>query len=92
MCDKGDGSKGRDGANFPKLVIQYNFANEKVRVVCISIETAGNSSKEAAEGINHALLKFDGNGRVKFVAQGSDAGGGGVGSSLFNCLSSVDRV
>ena len=44
----------------------------------MSIETAGNSSKEAAEGINHALLKFDGNGRVKFVAQGSDAGGGGL--------------
>ena len=77
MCDKGDESKGRDGAHFPKLVIQYNNVNGKVRLACISIETAGNSSKEAAEGINHALLKFNSNGRIKFVAQGSDAGGGG---------------
>ena len=52
MCDKGDGSKGRDGENFVKLLAYWDEENKKVRVVSIGIDGAGNSSQEAAKGID----------------------------------------
>ena len=79
MCDKGDGSKGRDGANFVKLLAYWDEENKKVRVVSIGIDGAGNSSQEAAAGIDFSLLPFDHNDfRVVLIGQCTDAGGGAL--------------
>ena len=83
MCDKGDGGKVRDGASFFKLIVYWDKIHKRVRVVSIGIYGAGNTSEEAAAGIDFFLLPFDHDGfRMVFIAQGTDAGGGGTGSSL----------
>ena len=93
MCDKGDGSKGRDGANFVKLLAYWDEENKKVRLVSIGIDGAGNSSQEAAAGIDFSLLPFNHNDfRVVLIGQCTDAGGGGTGSSLYTDLCLRERV
>ena len=61
----------------------WDEINKKVRVVIIGIDGAGNTSEEAAAGIDFSLLPFDHDGfRMIFIAQGTDSGGGGTGSSI----------
>ena len=58
LCDKGDGRKAREGANFVKLVAKYNHDTEEVELTCIGISSTGNDSRSAAENINHCLLMY----------------------------------
>ena len=55
MCDKGEGEKKRNGVNFVKLVPRFDMKTNKIRVTCIGIQSAGNFSIDAAEGVDHAL-------------------------------------
>ena len=66
-----------------------------MRIISIGIDGAGNTSEEAVEGINNSLVVFDNEvegHRIRVIAQGTDAGGGGVGSSLFEGLCLKDQI
>ena len=55
ICDKGE-NKGPE-ASFVKLLCWYNKIMNKVETICFGIESAGNTSTNAAQGIDH-LLKY----------------------------------
>ena len=59
MCDKGEGQKKRNGASFIKLVPRFDMKTDKIKVTCIGIQSAGNSSIDAAEGVDHVLKPYD---------------------------------
>ena len=83
MVDKGE-DNGKS-ASFVKLMAYYVSKKIGVKVACFGIETARNSSKDAACGIDHSLKVFDyrsNRGRLLFSMSMTDAGGDGVGSSL----------
>ena len=92
MCDKGEDSG--TGASFVKLTSFFDCVRKRVVVRCFGIEQAGNSSKDAAIAIDHALKLFEYccQTRKRFTATMTDAGGGGVGSSLYKNLVTVDRA
>ena len=91
MCDKGEESG--TGASFVKLTAFYDSKRKRVVVRCFGIEQAGNSSKDAAMAVDHSLKLFEYSCPIKkrFTATMTDAGGGGVGNSLFENLVAVDR-
>ena len=92
LCDKGDGRKAREGANFVKLVAKYNHDTEEVELTCIGISSTGNDSRSAAENINHCLLMYDTeNDKIFLVSQGTDAGGGATREDLGRKLEEVGR-
>ena len=85
MCNKGDGSK-HHGASFVKILICWDVKNDQVKPIIIGSDSTGNTSEEAAEGINNLLLVFDNEVKrhsVKVICQGTDAGGGGGGSFFY---------
>ena len=92
MCDKGEES--RTGVSFVKLVAFYDTHQKRVVVRYFGIEQAGNSSKDAAMAINYALKLFGYSHGVKFcfTSTMTNAGGGGVGSSLLEHLILVDQA
>ena len=52
-------------------------------MTCIGIQSAGNLSVDAAQGVDHALIPYDTeNNRLKLSVQGTDAGGGGTRKDL----------
>ena len=53
ICDKGDGKA--LSMSLIKLLCWYNALRKSVEVICFDIESAGNTSKDAAQGINHSL-------------------------------------
>ena len=93
MCDKGEGEKKRNGASFVKLVPRFDKTTNKIKVTCIGIQSAGNFSVDAAEGVDHALKPYDhDNQLLQFEVQGTDAGGGGTRKDLADKLESRGRV
>ena len=54
MCDKGKGVQ----ALFVKLMSWYDEKAKKIKIRCFGIETAGNTSEDAAKSINHSLKLF----------------------------------
>ena len=93
MCDKGDGDRKRDGASFVKLLARYCTLQARVLVRSFGIESAGNSSIDAAEAIDHALKQYDCLGcRILLANHGTDAGGGGTRKDLADKLQDLDRV
>lgn len=92
-CNKGEGGSKRDRASFIKLVARDYENEERVIVRSIGRDTTGNTSRDAAAGINSALTLFDlpGN-KLKLSNQCTDAGGGGTRLDLFRKLEEVDRV
>ena len=57
-----------------------------MKPIIIGSDSTGNTSEEAAEGINNLLLVFDNEVKrhsVKVICQGTDAGGGGGGSFFY---------
>ena len=90
LCEKGDGRKAREGANFVKLVAKYNHDTEEVELTCIGISSTGNDSRSAAENINHCLLMYDTeNDKIFLVSQGTDVGGGATREDLGRKLEEV---
>ena len=93
MCDKGEGEKKRNGASFVKLVPRFDVKTDKIKVTCIGIQSAGNFSVDAAEGVDHAMKPYDHEEEtLQFSVQGTDAGGGGTRIDLANKLESCGRV
>ena len=93
LADKGEGSKKRGGAAFVKLVARWDAVKKRIRVLCLGIQGAGNSSMDAADAIDHALKFYDfDDKRVLLSNHGTDAGGGGTRRDLFLKLSNVNRV
>ena len=93
MADKGE-DNGKS-ASFVKLMAYYVSKKVGVKVVCFGIETAGNASKDAACGIDHSLTVFEygtDQRRILFSMSMTDAGGGGVGSSLVANLALCNRA
>ena len=81
--------------SFVKLMAWYDLNFSRVKVICFGIETAGNASIDAACGIDHALKVYEyGVNRdpLKLSTSLTDAGGGGVGSSLLVALSLSNRA
>ena len=67
---------------------------ERVKVICFGIESAGNTSKAAAQGVDHSLKLFEyNNDGIQFDLDSSttDAGGGGTNISLVKALEEVER-
>jgi len=93
LADKGKGSKKRDGAAFVKLVARWDAVKKRIRVLCLGIQGAGNSSMDAAEAVDHAsqIYDFDDQ-RVLLSYHGIDAGGGGTQRDLFLKLRIINRV
>ena len=92
MADKGE-DNGKS-ASFIKLMAYYVSKKIGVKVVCFGIETAGNSSKDDACGIDHSLKVFEygrDRGRLVFSLSMTDSGDGGVGSSLVSNLEFTNR-
>ena len=66
---------------------------DKIKVTCIGIQSAGNFSVDAAEGVDHALKPYDHHEEsLKFSVQGTDAGGGGTRKDLADKVESRGRV
>ena len=73
ICDKGE-NKGLE-ASFVKLLYLYNKIMNKVETICFGIESAGNTSKNAAQGIDYSLklFEYDQNGtRLSFNSSTTD--------------------
>ena len=93
MADKGEGESKRDGASFVKLAASYDDEHGKVNVSFIGIQSAGNTSKDAAMGVDNALLLFDDVDRKQVLDNGgTDAGGGGTREDIGLKLNNVGRV
>ena len=93
MCDKGDGRKVREGANFVKLIGDYNREEKQVDITCIGISSTGNDSISAAQNIDYSLELYDTpSNRVTLDNQGTDAGGGGTREDLGNKLATTNRI
>jgi len=78
-----------------KLLCWYSSKKERVEVVCFGIESAGNTSKDAAQGIDYSLKLFEYNNdgiRHDLDSSITDAGGGGTNLSLVKALEEVERV
>ena len=78
-----------------KLLCWYNEIQNKVETICFGIESAGNTSKDAAQAINHSLKLFEyswNNIRLKLTSSTTDAGGGGTNISLVRELELVERA
>ena len=64
-------------------------------MICFGIESAGNTSKDAAQAIDHSLKLFEyslNNIRLKLSSSTTDAGGGGTNESLVRELELVERA
>ena len=93
LADKGDGQSKRGTAYFIKLAARMDESRNRVKVTCIGIQGAGDSSIDAATAIDHALKVFDcPDSRVLFSGHGTDAGGGGTRADLLQKLIAVNRV
>ena len=94
LADKGEGENKRNGASFVKLLARYDETRSRVKVTSVGIQSAGNTSVKAAEGIDHALQVYDyaDDSRVLLSNHGTDAGGGGTREDLLRKLQSVNRV
>ena len=93
ICDKGE-NKG-PAASFVKLLCWYNKINKRVEVICFGIESAGNTSKDAAQAVSHSLKLFEYSQigtRLSFHSSTTDAGGGGTNESLVRELERVERA
>ena len=89
-CDKGN-KKGI--AHFVKIVSYWNNEVNKVSKYLLDCEASGGTSKNCADAINYSLTRLDDEEFVALLSgQCTDAGGGGVGQSLFAELKIVNRV
>ena len=76
-----------------KLVPQFNVKTDKIKVTCIGIQSAGNFSVDAAEGVDHAMKPYDNEEEpLQFSVQGTDGGRGGTRKDLADKLESRGRV
>jgi len=57
ICDKGE-NKGPN-ASFVKLLCWYNKVKNRVDTICFGIKSTGNTSKDAAQSIDHSLKLFE---------------------------------
>ena len=93
LADKGDGDSKRGTASLIKLVARMDELRNRVKVTCIGIQGAGDSSIDAATAIDHALKVYDyPDSRMLFSGHGTDAGGGGTREDLLQKLIAVNRV
>ena len=93
MCDKGDGRKVREGANFVKLIGNFNREEKQVDITCIGISSTGNDSVSAAQNIDHSLQLYDTpTNRVTLDNQCTNVGGGGTREDLGRRLATTNRV
>ena len=89
-CDKGN-KKGI--GHFVKIVSYWDDDTKKVRKYLLDCEASGGTSKNCADAINFSLSRLDADGfHVLLSGQCTDAGGGGVGQSLFTELKQVNRI
>jgi hypothetical protein len=91
-CDKGNSRKGIN--SFVKYICGWDEKRKRVVKYVLDIDVADGKSADAADAIDDSLSKIDQPGRQKrkLVGQGSDAGGGGVGRRLFECLKKKGRT
>ena len=77
LTDKGEGENKRNGASFAKLLARYDETRSRVKVTSIGIQSAGNTSVDAAEGIDHALQVYGyaDDSRILLSNHRTDAGG-----------------
>jgi len=94
LGDKGEGESKRGGVvSFVKLVVMHDAKLNRVRVNCIGIQGAGNTSVDADVGIYHCLIFFDyGDARMKLSNHTTDAGGGGTRRDLMLKLGEINRA
>ena len=76
-----------------KIVSYWDDDTKKVRKYLLDCEASGGTSKNCADAINFSLSRLDADGfHVLLSGQCTDAGGGGVGQSLFVELKKVNRI
>ena len=93
LADKGDGQTKQGDANFVKLVARYNDNRNKVKVTLIRIQSAINTSSNAAGEVDHAPCLFDTDDhRFVLSNDGTDAGGGWTRMDFGLKLSEIGRV
>ena len=83
LADKGNGHVKRGSESFLKLAAQMDEERDHVKVTCIGIQGAGESTVKAAAAIDHALKVYSYiNSPVQFSGNGTDAGGSGTQEDL----------
>ena len=55
IADKGKGENNCNGASFVKILARYDELQHRVKFTSVGIQSADNTSIEAADGIDHAL-------------------------------------
>jgi hypothetical protein len=84
-CDKGNCQKGINA--FVKYLCWWDKDKKRVLTHILDIDAADNKSSDAASAIDTLLRKIDRpETKRKLAGHGSDAGGGGTGTSLCVCL------
>ena len=93
MCDRGEGEKKINGASFVKLVPQFDVKKNKVKVICIGIQSVGNFSGDTAQGVDHVLQPYDHDDTpVQFSCQDTEASGDGTRNDMANKLEARGMV
>ena len=73
----------------------YSSKKERVKAICFGIESAGNTSKDVAQGINHSLNLFEYNNdgiQLDLDSSTTDTGGRGTNISLIKAFEEVERA
>ena len=93
LDNKCDGHGNQGSTYFVKLVAQMDEVRDRIKVTCIWIQGADNSTVEAAAVIDCALKVYDYiDSLVQFSGYGTDAGGSGTQEDLLQKLVTLDRV
>ena len=89
-CDKGN-KKGI--GHFIKFICFWDARTKQVKVYLLDCDASEGTSKDCAAAINFSLTRLDSpENFTKLYGQNTDAGGGGVGTSLAKELDSFDRI
>ena len=93
-CDKANtGKKGSNFSTMPKVLSYYNPQTGRIEEYLMDVDSAGESSRDAAIVIKHALEKLsliDPNLHLILCGQDTDSGGGGTLHSLERELRKLD--
>lgn len=72
-----------------------HLSSRRVEVICFGIESAGNTSKDTTQGINHSLKLFEYSQcatSLKFNSSTTDARDSGTNELLLKELESMERA
>ena len=72
---------------------RFDKKNDRFKVTCIGIQSAGNFSTDSAQRVDHVMIPYESDdNRIMLYGQGIDAGGGGRRKYLADKLNRCVRV